>query len=339
MISLSEAELELLEAFERGLDPRWPERSEIPARVLGYGEISTVFAIGHGGPPSKVEGRQSQAKGLEGLAFKRLPLFHNAAEVEAYQIAYEEYNRLLNEEIGLRLPAFSYVSLANQARRPIFYIIQQQLPSSSIGNQALHLLPTDTVQVLVRRVLQELRRVWVFNQRQERLQVAIDGQISNWAIEGFDPQAPHVDQDTALTYLDTSTPLYRVEGVEQLDAELFLRSAPSFLAWILRLLFLEDVVNRYYDFHRVAVDLVANFYKEQRPDLIPGVVGVVNDFFANEAAELDIEPVTEKEIRSYYREDAMIWRLYLSMRRFDRLIRTKILRQEYPYILPGQIKR
>jgi hypothetical protein len=35
----------------------------------------------------------------------------------------------------------------------------------------------------------------------------------------------------------------------------------------------------------------------------------------------------------------MIWRLYLSMRRFDRMIRTKILRREYPYILPGKIKR
>ena len=40
---------------------------------------------------------------------------------------------------------------------------------------------------------------------------------------------------------------YRIEGAEQLNAELFLRSAPSFLAWILRLLFLEDVVDRYYD--------------------------------------------------------------------------------------------
>jgi hypothetical protein len=330
MISLSQAELELLEEFEQGLDPRWPERSEIPAEVLGYGEISTVFAIG---------GQHPHTKGLEGLAFKRLPLFHNVAEVEAYQIAYEEYNRLLGEEIGLRLPAFSYACFADQAGRPIYYIIQQRLPSSSIGNQALHLLPAEMVRILVRRVLQELRRVWEFNRRQERLQVAIDGQISNWAIDGFDPQAPYVEQSTALTYLDTSTPLYRVEGMEQLDAELFLRSAPSFLAWILRLLFLEDVVNRYYDFHRVAVDLAANFYKEQRRDLIPGVVGVVNDFFANEAAELDIEPVTEKEIRSYYREDAMIWRLYLAMRRLDRLIRTKVLRREYPYILPGKIKR
>ncbi|MCR4438213.1 MAG: hypothetical protein QHJ34_04120 [bacterium] len=36
---------ELLQRFERGLDPRVPERSAIPARVLGFGEISTVFAI------------------------------------------------------------------------------------------------------------------------------------------------------------------------------------------------------------------------------------------------------------------------------------------------------
>lgn len=132
---------------------------------------------------------------------------------------------------------------------------------------------------------------------------------------------------------------YWMLGIDAMDAELFLRSAPSFLVWILRLLFLEDVVNLYYDFHRVAVDLVANFYKEQRPDLIPEVIGVVNDFFTYEASGLDVEPVTEKEVRSYYREDALIWSLYLSMRRLDRLIRTRLLRQEYPYILPGKIKR
>ena len=57
-----------------------------------------------------------------------------------------------------------------------------------------------------------------------------------------------------------------MDGVEQLDPELFLRSAPSFLVWLLRLLFLKDVVDRYYDFHLVAVDLIANFYKEQMRD-------------------------------------------------------------------------
>jgi hypothetical protein len=292
---------------------------------LGYGEISTVFAI--------------QMDGLEGMAFKRLPLFYSRAEIDAYQTAYEGYNRILQEEIGLRLPGYSHATFDNQNGRPIFYIIQRQLPSASIGNKALHLLPTSMTLALVQRVLSELHRVWAFNDRQDHLQVALDGQISNWSIDDFDPHKPHVDEATTLTYLDTSTPLFRVDGIEQLYTELFLRSAPSFLAWILRQLFLEDVVNRYYDFRRVAIDLVANFYKEQRPDLILPTLDLVNGFFAGEAAALGIQPIEEQEVRAYYREDALIWTLYLSFRRFDRFLQTRLLRHEYPYILPGKIKR
>jgi hypothetical protein len=324
-MSLNQQQLAFLQDFERGLNPERPDRSRVPADILGYGEISTVFAI--------------HVKGLEGLAFKRLPLFHNQAEIEAYQTAYEKYNRILQEEIGLHLPGYSHASLSNPAGRPIFYIIQRQLPSASIGNQAIRLLSTDMTLALVRRVLSVLHRVWAFNRRQDQLQIALDGQISNWSIDGFDAQNPHVDDATKLTYLDTSTPLFRVEGVEQLNTELFLRSAPSFLAWILRLLFLEDVVDRYYDLRRVAIDLVANFYKEQRPDLIPPILHLVNDFFTGEAAELGISPVQEQEVRSYYREDALIWTLYLSFRRFDRFLQTRLLGREYPYILPGKIKR
>jgi len=322
---LSETQLRLLQEFEHNLDPRRPEQGKIPALVLGYGEISTVLAI--------------QATELNGLAFKRLALFYDLREVEAYRAAYEQYNRLLQEEIGLRLPQYGYAFFPNPAGRPIFYIAQQRLSSASIGNQALHLLSRQAVLILVMRALQELRRVWDFNRRQEHLQVAIDGQLSNWSIGDFDPQHPYVDPATSLTYLDTSTPLFRVEGIEQLDAEIFLRSAPSFLVWILRLLFLKDVVNRYYDFRRVAMDLVANFYKEQRPDLVPDVLDVTNGFFTDEAADLGIQPITEKEVRSYYREDALIWTLYLSMRRLDRTIHTRLLRREYPYVLPGKIKR
>ncbi len=324
-MQLSPAQLELLTRFEQGLDPREPERSQIPATVLGYGEISTVFAI--------------ESEGMEGLAFKRMPLFNDTAEIEAYQATYEEYCRLLQEEVGLRLPDHGFASLTNQAGRPIFYIVQRRLPAYSIGNQALHLLPPDQVFLLVRLVLGQLHRVWAFNRQQERIELGIDGQISNWCVEGLDPGRTAVSEQSELVYFDTSTPFCRIEGVEQLDYELFLRSAPSFLTWLLRLLFVEDVVNRYYDFRRVAIDLVANFYKEGHPGLIPGVLEVVNDFFATGAADLEIEPIEEKEVASYYREDALIWTLYLSFRRIDRWLRTRLLRREYPYILPGKIER
>jgi hypothetical protein len=315
----------LLQEFERGLDPLHPERGRIPARVLGYGEISTVFAI--------------QAETMEGLAFKRLPIFRTPEELVLYQAAYEEYNRVLEKDIGLGIPPNGYVAFPAESGHPIFYIIQKQYPAGTIGNQALGVLSREGILVLFQRMLMELRKVWDFNRRQDRLQVAIDGQMSNWAIEGFDPQNPVLDEGVALGYMDTSTPLFRVQGEEQLDPELFLRSAPSFLVWVLRLLFLEDVINRYYDFHRVVVDLIANFYKEQRPDLIPDLIAAANEFSAEKAADLGLGMFEEQEIRAYYREDAFIWSLFLSMRRLDRWLRTRLLHREYPYILPGRIKR
>ena len=39
---------DFLQHFEAGLDLRRPERSAIPARVLGQGRVSTVFALGEG---------------------------------------------------------------------------------------------------------------------------------------------------------------------------------------------------------------------------------------------------------------------------------------------------
>ena len=318
-------DVEILEEFERGLDPRYPERSSVPARVLGYGEISTVFEI--------------RAEGMEGYAFKRLPIFKDRDEIAPYLASYEEYNRILEEEVGISLPAYGHAEFVSSSGRPVFYIIQEQLPSTSIGNQAIHTLPDIEVPILVKMILGELKKVWDFNREHEGLEMAIDGQISNWSIGAFDAGSPHVGADTRFLYMDTSTPLFRVGGTEQLDPELFLRSAPSFLVWIIRLLFLEDVMTRYYDFRQVTIDLIANFYKEQKAELIPTLVETANDFFREEAAYLDIEPITEKDVASYYREDALIWTLYLSLRKLDRFLRNRLLRREYPYILPGKIKR
>ena len=87
--SLDGLDLDLLQEFEHGLDPAHPERSRIPAEILGYGEISTVFAI--------------HAAGLAGLAFKRLPLFRSRDEADRYGAVLAEYVRILTAEIGLKL--------------------------------------------------------------------------------------------------------------------------------------------------------------------------------------------------------------------------------------------
>jgi hypothetical protein len=315
----------LLAAFEEGLDPRYPDRSKIPAKVLGYGEMSTVFAIGKAGHRN--------------LAYKRMPIFLTRPEVATYEAIYNEYNEILKSRVGIEVPAYDAAVIETNKGRLVMFDVQKRLGADSIGNRAIHAISPDETLLLVRLVLRELKKVWVFNAKKTGVEIGIDGQISNWSIVGFDPKNQKVTDKTGLVYFDTSTPFIKKKGVEQLDPELFLRAAPSFLVWLIRWLFLADVMTRYYSFHLVAVDLVANFYKEQRPELIPGLVAVVNDFFATEAGELGVEPITEKEVASYYKEDAWIWRLWLAFRRIDRFLKTRIFMSAYPFILPGKIKR
>lgn len=318
-------DFDLLQEFETFLDPQHPENGQIPCHVLGYGEISTVFEL-------KVEG-------MQGLAFKRMSIFKDDQELDKYIAAYLEYNQLLEHKIGLGLPTHGHAILRNPVGRPIFYIIQGKLPAHCIGNNAIHLLNRQGVFILIERILGELIKLWSFNKQQIEYQVSLDGQISNWVIDNFDPEHPVIDQDTPLSYVDTSTPVYLHQGVEQFDPELVLRTTPRLLSLIIRMFFLEDVMTRYYDPRKVTIDILANFHKEQRADLIPELVFTVNSFFSEEGSELGIEPLGEQEIHNYYREDAFIWSFLSTARRFDRFLYLNVFRREYPNILPGNVKR
>ncbi len=320
-----QVDIELLKEFERGLDPAHPENSKIPARVLGYGEISTIFEI--------------QAGTTKDLACKRMPIFKTPEEVAQYEILYQDYNEVLSKELGINIPEWGFASFTSEAGNIIAFDIQRKLNPDSIGNRAIHILNTEGVRTLFVLVLRELTKVWKFNAANPDRALGIDGQISNWAIDVFDASRPQVSGASRLLYFDTSTPLMKKNSRERLDPELFLRSAPSFLVWLIRWLFLEGVMTRYYDARLVTIDLIANFYKEQRPELVPGLVQAANEFYASEGTSLGINPLTEKEIRSYYKEDAMIWVLFLAFRRFDRWLHKYILHKPYIYILPGHIKR
>ncbi len=310
-----QVDVQLLNEFERGLNLAFPERSVIPAQVLGYGEISTVLEIVGGGE----------------LAYKRLSMFETAAEVEQYQAMYTEYVQVLQNRIGIRVVPSDTVMVRDTRDRVILYIVQTRLPSESICHTAIHHLSPGDVDRLVLTVLQDMKKVFGFNS--DELALGLDGQLSNWAIAGFDPTAPELGQDIELAYLDTSSPLICKHGEEQLDPGLFLRSVPPLLAWIIRMVFLDEVMTRYYDIRRVTLDLVANLYKEQRPGVIPALVDTANDFFSAEIHQGGFEPMTLKEVRDYYRQDALIWRVYLASRQIDRSLH-RLLGREYPYILP-----
>jgi hypothetical protein len=279
--------------------------------ILGYGEISSIFQIG----------RRTD------VAFKRMPLFRDTAGAEAYIVSYEEYCRLLREA-GVRLPDDATELVEIPGRPVVLYIGQRLLPPERFGHRLIHSLDEKNASILINKVAEATARIWDYNRKSAPgLELAIDGQISNWVWPDDDPRTP-------LLYVDTSTPLYRRNGEIQLDPELFLQSAPSFLRWIIRRLFLEDVMTRYFDARQVYTDLAANFYKERRPDLIPAALEAVNRFLP--AGE---EPLTAREIKKYYKEDKIIWKVFLAFRRLDRWLKTCLLRRRYEFILPGKIER
>jgi hypothetical protein len=319
-------DIELLKRFEAGLDPRRPERSAVAARILAHGQVSTVIAIkGQWGPE---------------LAYKRLPMFQSEDEAERYVALHRRYVRALGERAGVRVASCAIAQVESpQNKHIVVYIVQEQVPDDAVCCQAIYRLSAADVGRLVLIALQETAKVFDFNQaHQGDLELGFDAEISNWAIIGFDPDRCTLSDRARLAYLDTSTPMMRRRGQEQLDPELFLRSAPSLLVPLIRRTLLQDVMGRYYDFRRVALDLVASFQKEGRGELIPSLVDTVNWFFLAERQEMHFAPITMDEIRRYHRWDALIWRLYLVLRRLDRAM-CRMRGIHYPYILPHRLGR
>ena len=317
-------DIEILKKLERSIDIYNPEKGEVPIRILGYGEISLVFELLNNPEP---------------IAYKRIPIFDNETQVERHIWAYNEYNRLLKEDVGLNLPEYDVAWFKDEEEKIQFYCVQEKFPAESVGNSVIHQLSDQDIKTLILLVMREMKKVWDYGKNHNTIDLGLDGQISNFAIIGFDPNNPKVDLDTKLMYFDTSTPMFRINGNEAMEAVLFLKSAPSFLRWLLKALFLEETVGRYYDWRKVTIDLVANFFKEQKPELVPELISLVNKFFEEEATEFEIEPLTVEEVKKYYKSDSSMWVIFQSVRRFDRFLKTKVFRKKYDFYLPGKIER
>lgn len=304
-------DLDLLRRFEAGLDPQRIEMSNVPARLIGYGEISAIFQIHDNSD----------------VAYKRMPLFHSVEAAASYAELYAAYCALLNQA-GLQLPDTGTAVVAITGRPVVLYIAQKAFSPDRICNNLIRACTPEQTQALVNRILSQQQKIWDWNQTAMKdSEIAVDGQISNWALEG--------DIDTGvLYYIDTSTPFIKKHGRHQLDPELLLQAAPAFLRWLVRWLFVDEVMDRYYDPRKNMIDLAANLYKEQRPDLIPAVIAAVND-----ALPRDIQPITPEDVARYYKEDKFIWSLFLTLRRLDRFLSTAIFRRRYEFILPGKIQR
>lgn len=299
---------ERLQDFEDELNPQDLTASVIPCNIMGYGEISAVLQIDND----------------QDLAAKRMPLFASDTSAKEYALHYRNYCDQLREA-GLNVPEDTTVTVRGHGDITVLYILQKQLPPKRFCHKLIHTESPEFISKMAQRIVEQIEQVWIYNaQHNPKLKLAIDGQLSNWVLLESDE----------LLFIDTSTPLMHENGVEVLDPELLLQSAPSFLRWLIRWQFLDDVMNRYYDRRLVYTDLIANLYKEQCPDLVKPWIEIINLGTSDK-----MDPLDKKQIEAYYKEDKLIWSLFLSLRRLDRFIKIKLLGQRYEFVLPGKIKR
>ncbi len=312
---------ELLERLEKNIDTDSPEDGDIPISILGYGEISLVFTIDDD-PAGEI-------------AYKRLPIFSGEEQVKSHIDAYYKYNEML-DNLGINIPEYSAEWVYMDKKNISLYCAQKKIDPASIGNKIIHQLTDDEIKQFVYLLMKDMHKVWQFNLENEDIKLGFDGQISNTALKNF---SDGFKSDTELIYLDTSTPMYRINGEDAMDAVLFLKSAPPGLRFLLKIFFLKEVLDRYYDWREVTIDLIANFYKEKKSNIIPDLIEVVNNYFSNEAVIFDIKPISVKEVKKYYRSDRFIWILFQNLRRMDKFIKTKIFRKKYSFYLPSKIDR
>jgi hypothetical protein len=174
---------DLLHRFERGLNPQNLKDSEISASIVGYGEISAIFQI----------------QGSDEIVLKRMPLFSDSTAAKSYTRQYYEYCDFLTDA-GLSLPDHDTVIIQVPGRPVVLYIVQQILDVKRFCHQLIHHQSMESNRRLIKQVVTEIAKVWDFNRtKQPTIELAIDGQLSNWVwleTQGL----------KQMYYVDTSTP-------------------------------------------------------------------------------------------------------------------------------------
>lgn len=324
------ADIRLYKKFIRDFSSLYRESARVD--IVGYGEISTVMRL------RKTDWCTETGQSMENESrwiWKKMPPFPSREELDRYAVLYHEYRKILNDEIGIRVPA----QMVRQFSHKDYYIVyagQEKADEGDICNKLIKRFDRENSLMLYGKVMEKLHDVFLFNRDNGRITIGIDAQLSNWVLDrrgGGDA----VDINDGLIYIDTSSPMIRIMGVEQINPEIFIKSAASFLRPVIRKFFLQEVLDRYYDIRLVTIDIIANLHKEKREDLIDCFIEMANNFFSETG--ITDKMLSRKEIDSYYSSDAFIWKFYQASRKIDRFITEKILRKKYTFRIPGKIKR
>lgn len=320
----------LLAILKNEIQNRWNQPLQI--KILGIGEITTTIEVlGEG----SLRRRHPESGQWVRLAVKKAPSFPTRSGAEKYQSLCYEYEQFLSARLGIKTPFAEHKLMPGKNGRWLVYNLQERLPSESIACLLIQVASQEMIERVFLRLLQEMKKIFLWNHSHPEYLLGFDGQIPNWAFIRFGPSHPVIEENEPLLYIDTTTPLIRGEGKEQLDTEIFIKSIPLILRPIVRRTLLQQVLDRYYRPRDVVLDLIASFITHHRGDLVPRMVELANQGMGKEIPELGLEPFSAKEILSYNRKDVLIWKFFRQMKRLDRFITEKIFGKSYEQRLPS----
>ena len=198
-----EAETRALARARRELMVRG--RRPLTLDLCGAGEISRVLALGRDdrGPGPAVGGHDR--------VYKRIPTFPQPAMAREYVSTYVDYCRRLTDA-GIRLAGATHHTLPSaNGGRTIFVSQARSLPWALAPACMAHFPVSDCVRVFA-MILDALGKIRRYNRRwqQRGVEVALDGHIANWAIDGL--HGSRLGPDATLVFLDTNSPMMRIHG-------------------------------------------------------------------------------------------------------------------------------
>jgi hypothetical protein len=277
--------------------------------ALEHGDAAGLEVLGYG-EISSVLGLRTRAGPL---ACKRLPVFADGASFERYAGVFFDYLDAL-AAAGVRPLSSDLQPVPLEGGRIAVYCVQPRVPAGCLGPSYVRGAELGARRRFARAVTEGVVAAVDGG-------LGIDAQLSNWAL-----------LDGEVRYLDVTTPLLRdAQGNERLDVGLFIASLPWILRGLVRRFLLAEILSHFYSARAALLDLAANLIKERMEDSMPLFLEAIEGAVS--------PPLTEREVRAYYRSDARMWALLQRLRRMDRWWQRRVRRRPYPFLLPGHIER
>jgi hypothetical protein len=246
------------------------------------------------------------------FACKRMPAFGSRPAFESYRRAIDDYVVALGAA-GIEVAATEMRGVDRADGSVVGYVVQPILPPATLAPAVLARADPAAGHPLVAAVVDAAAAA-------VSPRLGLDAQLANWTWE-----------DGRLTYIDVSTPLlWDPRGASRLDLDPLAQAYPAILRPALRRIVAPRILDGYRDLRGVYEDLTGNLLKERLEPWLPAFLAAVD-------RHLD-EPLTERDVRAYYRSDARLWAMLLRIRRLDRAWRVRTGRT-YPFLLPGPIER